>query len=529
MFRRTWFLWLMAFLVGWGLDLLFWNHIGGLGYFVWTVVIVLSLFVYTLAKGVKPSWRSYLLAVLTLGASFIVFWRSEPVTILAGVGLSLFLGGLLIATFNNGYWVFYRIRDFFMAFLRWYWAAFSRLFTLNQDYPPVEGGSVTPRRKVIGSLILGIILALPVVVVLASLLASADMIFSQRLQEFFTIFDLERLPEYLFRLFYIVVITFLMAGSLLHAAAPKHVEDHPLVRQETIKPFLGSIETMVILVSVTVLFSVFVGIQFQYLFGGEANINAAGYTYSEYAVKGFSELVAVAVISLLLYQGLATISRRETRGEKTAFTVFSALVMGLVLVILVSSFQRLALYENAYGFSRLRTYTHFFIPWLGLLILAVIGLEVASRQRWFALALLVCTIGFGATLAVMNVDGYITRQNLARFQQGEELDVPYLASLSYGTTPELVVGLEAVRSDPKTYESITEVLACQLAELEARQDQPWETLNLTSIQAAQSLHSIETLLQQYPTNAGEIGLVRIQVNGEWVDCYSLSGNSSLMD
>jgi len=521
MFRRTWFLWLMAFLVGWGLDLLFWNHIGGLGYFVWTAVIILSLFVYTLAKGTKPSWRSYLLAVLTLGASFIVVWRSEPVTILAGVGLSLFLGGLLIATFQNGYWVYYRIRDFFMTFLRWYWAAFSRPFTLKQDFPPVEGETSTPRRKVIGSLILGIILALPVVVVLASLLASADMIFSQRLQEFFTIFDLQRLPEYLFRLFYVVVATFLMAGSLLHAAAPKHVEDLPLERQETIKPFLGSIETMVILVSVSVLFIIFVVIQFQYLFGGEANINAAGYTYSEYAVKGFSELVAVAVISLLLYQGLATISRRETKGQKIAFTVFSSLVMALVLVILVSSFQRLALYENAYGFSRLRLYTHFFIPWLGLLILAVMGFEVAQRRRWFAQALLVCTIGFGATLAVINVDGYITRQNLARFQQGEELDVPYLASLSYGATPDLVAGLDITQADAKTNESIAAVLACQLADLDARRDMPWEMVNLSTLQAAQSLHSIETLLQEYPTSSDEYGSLSVSVDGEWVTCSSL--------
>ncbi|HWQ45299.1 MAG TPA: DUF4173 domain-containing protein [Longilinea sp.] len=528
MLRRTWFLWLMALIVGWGFDLLFWNHIGGLGYFLWTAIILLSLFTYTLCKGVKPSWRSILLGVLTLAAAFIVFWRSEPVTILAGVGLSLFLGGLLFTTFNNGYWIFYRIRDFFMTFLRWYWAAFSRPFGLKQELPPVEGEALTPKRKIVGSLILGVILALPVVLVLTALLASADMIFSQRLQEFFTLFDLEHLPEYLFRLFYVVFVTFLMAGSLLHAAAPKHIEDHPLKRQETIKPFLGSIETMVILVSVTILFLIFVVIQFQYLFGGEANINAAGYTYSEYAVKGFSELVAVAVISLLLYQGLATISRRESSGQRTAFTVFSALMMGLVLVILVSSFQRLALYENAYGFSRLRAYTHFFIPWLGVLILAVIGLEIARRQRWFALSLLVCTVGFGATLAIVNVDGFIARQNLIRYQQGEVLDIQYLAGLSYGATPALAAGLETIQADAKTYASLGAVLACQRADLQAHQDQPWQLINLSSIKASQSLSSIETLLQEYPTSSDK-GILGVQVDGEWVPCASLVDYSDLMD
>ncbi len=42
-------------------------------------------------------------------------------------------------------------------------------------------------------------------------------------------------------------------------------------------------------------------LQFTYLFGGTDNINVEGFTYSEYAVRGFFELVAVAVISLILF------------------------------------------------------------------------------------------------------------------------------------------------------------------------------------------------------------------------------------
>ena len=46
-------------------------------------------------------------------------------------------------------------------------------------------------------------------------------------------------------------------------------------------------------------------------FGGETNIGVAGYTYSQYARRGFNELVIVAFFSLVMILGLSTITRRE--------------------------------------------------------------------------------------------------------------------------------------------------------------------------------------------------------------------------
>ena len=54
---------------------------------------------------------------------------------------------------------------------------------------------------------------------------------------------------------------------------------------------LGLIEVATLLISVDLLFLVFVWIQFAYLFGGQANITLEGYTYAEYARRGFFELL----------------------------------------------------------------------------------------------------------------------------------------------------------------------------------------------------------------------------------------------
>ena len=60
----------------------------------------------------------------------------------------------------------------------------------------------------------------------------------------------------------------------------------------------------------------------------------------------------------------------------------------------------------------------------------VLVLDVLRKERLFALSALLASIGFAVTLTLMNVDGFIVRQNVARAAAGKSLDVAYLASLS---------------------------------------------------------------------------------------------------
>ena len=130
----------------------------------------------------------------------------------------------------------------------------------------------------------GIVIALPVIAIFASLLSSADPIFANRFKDFIDLFRIDNLPEYIFRLAYILILAYLLAGTFLHAAQKSEEK----VEEKTwVSPFLGFTESTIVLGSVVLLFIAFVVIQFQYFFGGQANISIEGYTYSEYAVKGF--------------------------------------------------------------------------------------------------------------------------------------------------------------------------------------------------------------------------------------------------
>ena len=63
---------------------------------------------------------------------------------------------------------------------------------------------------------------------------------------------------------------------------------------------VGHIESSILLGSVNVLFFIFIFVQLTYLFGGESNISVQGFSYAQYARRGFFELIAVAIVSLLL-------------------------------------------------------------------------------------------------------------------------------------------------------------------------------------------------------------------------------------
>ncbi len=154
-------------------------------------------------------------------------------------------------------------------------------------------------------------IALPIVAVFAALLSSADLVFAQRLNDFAKLFRLEKLPEYIFRAVYILIGAYALAGVFLHAAQKSQDEKLTGMEKPLVPQFLGFTEAAVVLGAVVLLFAIFVVIQFQYFFGGQTNIGVQGYTFSEYARRGFGELVAVAFFSLLLFLGLSAIVRRQ--------------------------------------------------------------------------------------------------------------------------------------------------------------------------------------------------------------------------
>ena len=499
--KRTNIVWIVALALGWLFDFLFWKHAQGINFAIYAGLCLGGGFLVLGLNGIKPSWKSLLLLVPILFFAAMTFIRQEPVSIFLAFAFTLALMGLLAFTYLGGRWLWYSLSDYVVNYVKLTGSMIARpLIFLNEIKKPVpaEVAEARPGRKRFWAILRGVLIAIPIVAIFAALLSSADLVFAQRVQDFVKLFRLENLPEYIFRCIYILIGAYALTGTILHAAQKSQDEKLVGMDKPLVPSFLGFTEAAVVLGAVVVLFALFAVVQFQYFFGGQTNIGVQGYTFSEYARRGFGELVTVAFFSLLLFLSLSAVVKRQNQTQRWVFSGLGIGMVALVGVMLYSAFQRMMLYEAAYGFSRLRAYTHVFMIWLGVLLVVVVMLDILRKERTFALAALLASIGFAATLTLMNVDGFIVRQNVARAAAGADLDVATLASLSSDSVPALVESLQDGSLTPGTRDAVGAALACHLnAERSLDPDTNWRSFTLSGWWEDQALRQVQSQLEAY--------------------------------
>ena len=266
----------------------------------------------------------------------------------------------------------------------------------------------------------GILLALPLLALLTALLMSADMVFVQLgrdLWETFTrvlTFDRDSL---------MFIVT--LAGAWVYfcgyigqsrklvsisAGPPKERPRADVVVGAT---FLGL---------VNLLFLAFSWVQVAYLFTGGLMTLPPGIIYSQYAREGFFQLLAVTVINLSLFLFFLSWLEgvRESRGLR--FLLFG---LGLFTSVLIaSSFYRLFLYIEAYGYTALRLRVITFLS-LEILWVIIAAASLFSKRIPFGRAILAASFIFYPVSNVTGSHYLATKLNLNLFLTGrlEYLDV----------------------------------------------------------------------------------------------------------
>lgn len=522
--------WAIVILLGWLFDFLFWEKPLGINFAVFvtlclaTGILLLRMDGYRLSR--RAGWT--LLPIAFLAA--MTFIRLESMTVFLSIVMILFLMGVFALTYRNGAWIRYSLLDYVFGYLQLAGSVIARPLGFVAENRRSASGQLSEGEKRstrILPVVRGVVIALPIIAIFASLLSSADPIFAKRLEGLVDLFRIDNLPEYIFRLVYILIFAYALAGVFLHAAQKS---DEGVEEKTWVSPFLGFTESTIVLGSVVILFIAFVVVQLQYFFGGQANISIEGYTYSEYARKGFGELVAVAFFSLLLLLGLGAITRRETDSQRRIFSALDMGLVGLLIVMLVAAFQRLVLYEAAYGFSQLRTYTHVFMIWLGLLLVAVVILEVLRRERAVGMAMILAALGFIISLNILNVDAFIVRQNIQReirsttddeFAEGRaDLDAQYFVDLSDDAIPPLVNAFHSKSVPASVKEKVGAALACKLYERkQLAHTVPWQGFHFSRWNADNAFSQVQKELDEYKVIDADWPVQVETPGGEEFPCY----------
>jgi hypothetical protein len=289
-----------------------------------------------------------------------------------------------------------------------------------------------------------LVISLPMFLVFGALFVAADDVFAERARELFD-FDLSEVRPHVL---WVVFGTWIGTVILWTGAAikqPDGLPDLPDGRK------LKTAEVGVILGPLAVLFALFVIVQIRYLFGGEDAVQRSiNLTYSEYARRGFFELV---VASLLLLPVLASVNwaRRGGRTSSVVFGVLAAVLVALLFVVMASAWQRLSIYRDAFGLTELRFYAAATLVWLAVVFgWFLFGLARPMPVQFFPGAVLAAMVAV-FVLDVVNPDALIARTNVDRIEAGRKFDADYASVLSADAVPTLLAMLERVPQPGRCY------------------------------------------------------------------------------
>lgn len=235
-----------------------------------------------------------------------------------------------------------------------------------------------------------------------------------------------------------VVLGLFVAGAALAAA---YLRRRP-PRFDVVAPAPGrpiaAWEWAVPLVLLDLLFAGFVAVQVPVLFGGDDHVqDTAGLTYAHYARQGFWQLAAVTVLTLLVIAVVVRKIDRGARRDRVLGRVLLGALCALSLVVVASAVHRMALYENEFGFTRLRLGVMAAELWLGAVFVLLLVAGIRMSARWLPRAVLASAVVGLLGFAVLNPDGYIAERNVGRYTETGKLDLAYVRGLSVDAVPAL--------------------------------------------------------------------------------------------
>ncbi len=311
-------------------------------------------------------------------------------------------------------------------------AAFGGFGLVFRDIPWRDlprGGPVTRR---LASVSVGLLVALPPLLIFGALFAAADPVFSHLLHVALD-WNFADLTGHLLT----TAVCALVIGGFLRAlfrAAPAPEAARPTDRAWA----LGTVEVGVALGLLDLLFLLFVLVQLRFFFGGARTVQVtAGLTYAQYARGGFFELVAVAALVLPLLLALDGLHRESSPTGGRVFRALAGLQVALLFIIMASAVQRMRLYQAEYGLTELRLYVTAFMAWLALVFLWFGATVLRGRRDRFALGGLLTALAVIAALNALDPDAVIVRGNLALARAGRPFDMGYALSLSADAVPAL--------------------------------------------------------------------------------------------
>ena len=282
---------------------------------------------------------------------------------------------------------------------------------------------------------LGAAIAIPVVFILIMLFAFADEMFARWVRNILTWLNINPL-RVIADIFLTVIVMLYVMPLVVTLRAGYHKESS----DKQSRRFFDPIITSTVLFAASVVYLVFVAVQFTYLFAGIGRL-PDGLTIAEYSRRGFFELVFVIVVTTIVIAVVCMLTRNNKNGVLPPYVKAALLLITASnAVIIVSAARRLLIYIGAFNLTASR-----FNAAVLIMLMAVADIVVALRilfDRLRVSAVMGSVLALTAAFyCIVNVDGFVAKYNVDHYladPQTYKIDVNYLAEdLSVAAIPQL--------------------------------------------------------------------------------------------
>ena len=291
--------------------------------------------------------------------------------------------------------------------------------------------------------LLTLLVIAPVLALVLMLLSQSDAGFSRLLYSFSSFFG-RQAAHYLTEVIIAAVLTFPIFSFLwgLRRDDPARRPDESAAHRNA---KLDSAVVCTALGVFSAVYAVYMALQSDYFFSAVLGALPQDFTVSQYARRGFFELVGVAAINFCLIAAACAFSkRREGRiapGARGQIIVLS--VMTLLLIVTAAS--KMLMYMERYGLTPLRVYTSWFMLLLAVsCALVIVGM--LRRGFDFHRVNIICAVVLWLALNFINPDSIIAKYNINMYKANPttKLDVSLFWELSDSALPQLA----SLRGDP---------------------------------------------------------------------------------
>jgi len=389
----------ISFIFGGCFTLLFYKTWIGINVLLFSVLIIFLLFIVMkkLSLSVKTGTKYYFIGVILLGVS-TSYTSNNILQFLNIIGMLFLLDLSLLHQFNEDHqW------SFIKNIIRMFGLLLSSLASIG--LPFIDSYNFFKRSKILKNtllknVIVGILVSIPMLLLTTALLSHADLLFGRLTHSIFSrIFSGNLFGVILMTLFGFIACYCILCGVLY-----KEEEKEKKAFEKADASIAVTFMTLLCLV-----YALFCGIQLIYLFANGLFTRPAGFTFAEYARRGFFELLAVTAINIIIMLLCTTVFK-----ESKLLRLLLSCMTVCTYIMIVSAAYRMYLYIIAYHLTFLRLFVLLTL-FIDAFVLAGVLIYVYNKKfllfRYCIVVVSVCYIAFTFSRPDYYIASYLAAQN----------------------------------------------------------------------------------------------------------------------